>query len=70
MWPRPLACHRPPEWTIHTNAIEGFWPIVKRGIVGAFRKVTPKYRPLCVAEFQFRYNNRRNDGVFGTTING
>jgi len=54
---------------IHTNTIEGFWSIVKRGIVGTFHKVSAKYLPLYVAEFQFRYNNRFNDDIFATAIN-
>jgi hypothetical protein len=33
---------------IHTNTIEGFWSIFKRGIVGSFHKVSAKYMPpLC-----------------------
>jgi len=36
------------------------WSIFKRGIVGSFHKVSAKYMPLYVAEFQFRYNNRFN----------
>jgi len=55
---------------IHTNTIEGFWSIFKRGIVGSFHKVSKKYLPLYVAEFQFRYNNRFNDDIFGTAIEG
>jgi len=55
---------------IHTNTIEGFWSIFKRGIVGTFHKVSAKYLPLYVAEFQFRYNNRLNDDIFGTAIKG
>jgi IS1 family transposase len=55
---------------IHTNTIEGFWSIFKRGIVGSFRKVSRKYLPLYVAEFQFRYNNRMNADIFGTAIEG
>src|SRR5580658_2207483 len=51
---------------IHTNTIEGFWSIFKRGIVGSFHKVSRKYLPLYVAEFQFRYNNRMNPDIFGT----
>ena len=53
---------------IHTNTIEGFWSILKRGIVGSFHQVSRKYLPLYVAEFQFRYNNRENADIFGTTI--
>lgn len=53
---------------VHTNTIEGFWSIFKRGIVGMFHKVSAKYLPLYVAEFQFRYNNRENDDIFGVAI--
>jgi transposase-like protein/IS1 family transposase len=53
---------------IHTNTIEGFWSIFKRGIMGTFHKVSRKYLPLYVAEFQFRYNNRENADIFGTAI--
>ncbi len=56
--------------SIHTQTIEGFWSIIKRGIVGSFHKVSRKYMPLYVAEFQFRYNNRMNPDIFGTAIGG
>jgi transposase-like protein len=56
--------------SIHTNTIEGFWSIFKRGIVGSFHKVSAKYMPLYVAEFQFRYNNRSNPDIFGAAIAG
>jgi transposase-like protein len=53
---------------VHTNTIEGFWSILKRGVVGTFHRVSRKYLPLYVAEFQFRYNNRENDDIFGAAI--
>ena len=53
---------------IHTQTIEGFWSILKRGMVGTFHKVSAKYLPLYVAEFEFRYNNRNNDDIFGAAI--
>jgi hypothetical protein len=37
-------------------------------IVGSFHKVSAKYVPLYVAEFQFRHNNSFNDDIFGTAI--
>jgi ISXO2-like transposase domain len=55
---------------VHTNTIEGFWSIFKRGVVGTFHKVSAKYLPLYVAEFQFRYNNRSNPDMFGSAIAG
>jgi IS1 family transposase/transposase-like protein len=55
---------------IHTNTIEGFWSLIKRGCVGTFHKVSKKYHPLYVAEFQFRYNNRENADIFGAAIAG
>ena len=53
---------------VHSNTIEGFWSILKRGVVGTFHKVSRKYLPLYVAEFQFRYNNRKNVDIFGAAI--
>jgi transposase-like protein len=53
---------------VHTNTIEGFWSIFKRGVVGTFHKVSRKYIPLYVAEFQFRYNHREDADIFGAAI--
>jgi transposase-like protein len=55
---------------VHTQTIEGFWSIFKRGVMGTFHKMSAKYMPLYVAEFQFRYNNRENADIFGTAIAG
>jgi hypothetical protein len=41
---------------------------VTRGVVGTFQKVSYKYLPLYVAEFQFRHNNLANDDIFGAAI--
>jgi transposase-like protein len=64
------AAHEYVVGAVHTNTIEGFWSIMKRGVVGTFHKVSKKYMPLYVAEFQFRYNNRFNDDIFGAAIEG
>jgi hypothetical protein len=55
---------------IHTNTIEGFWSLVKRGVMGTFHKVSRKYLPLYIAEFQWRYNNRLNADIFAEAIRG
>ncbi|HBR25444.1 MAG TPA: IS1595 family transposase [Rhizobiales bacterium] len=72
-YPLSVIDHARGEYVIgavHTNTIEGFWSIFKRGVVGTFHKVSRKYMPLYVAEFQFRYNNRQNADIFGTAIAG
>lgn len=43
---------------IHTQTIEGFWSQLKRGIVGTYRKVSPKYLQAYCNEFSFRYTFR------------
>ena len=46
---------------IHTNTIEGFWSLVKRGIGGVYHSVSKKYLQTYLNEYSFRYN-RRNEG--------
>jgi len=72
-YPHGVINHEAGEYVvgaIHTNTIEGFWSLIKRGMVGTFHKVSRKYLPLYVAEFSFRYNNRENADIFGTAIKG
>jgi hypothetical protein len=38
------------------------------GIMGNFHKISRKYLPLYVAEFECRYNNRNNPDIFSTAI--
>jgi hypothetical protein len=64
------SAHQYVVGAVHTNTIEGFWSIFKRGVVGTFHKMSAKYMPLYVAEFQFRYNNRFNPDMFGAAIAG
>lgn len=47
----------------HTNTIEGFWSQLKRSLDGTHHVVSPKYLPLYVSEFQFRYNFGRDVSV-------
>jgi len=46
---------------IHTQTIEGFWSLVKRGIGGVYHSVSKKYLQNYLNEYSFRYN-RRNCG--------
>ncbi|HEX3986318.1 MAG TPA: IS1595 family transposase [Acidobacteriaceae bacterium] len=42
----------------HTNSIEGFWSLVKRGIGGVYHSVSRKYLQSYLDEYAFRYNRR------------
>jgi len=44
--------------TTHTNTIEGFWSLLKRGIVGIYHFTSRKHLQDYVDEFVFRYNTR------------
>jgi transposase-like protein len=54
--------------TTHTNSIEGFWSLFKRGIIGNYHKVSKEYLPLYVNEFAWRFNNRKNPNAFADLI--
>lgn len=54
---------------IHTNTIESFWAIVKRGIIGQYHKVSAKYLDKYLDEFCFRYNRRfKENTMFGDIL--
>jgi len=44
---------------IHTNTIEGYFSLLKRGLVGTFHHVGEQHLHRYVTEFDFRYNNRK-----------
>ena len=44
----------------HTNTIEGFWSLLKRGINGVYHSVSDKYLQSYINEYGFRYNHRKD----------
>ena len=46
------------EGDVHTNNVEGFWSLVKRGIGGVYHAVSEKYLQNYLNEYAFRYNRR------------
>lgn len=53
----------PENRTIHTNTIEGYFSVFKRGMKGVYQHCAKKHRPLRLAEFDFRYNEREANGA-------
>src|SRR5665213_2328793 len=48
---------------IHTNTIEGYFSILKRGVVGTYHHVSQQHLKRYLAEFDYRYNEREALGV-------
>ena len=46
---------------VHTNGIESFWAMLKRGYKGTFHKMSPKHLDRYVLEFSGRHNIRPQD---------
>ena len=44
---------------VHTNGIENFWSLLKRGLTGTYISVEPAHLDAYVAEQVYRYNNRK-----------
>lgn len=48
---------------VHTNTVEGFYSIFKRGMKGVYQHCSEKHLHRYLAEFDFRYSNRVKLGV-------
>lgn len=55
----------------HTNSMEGFWSLLKRGVNGIYHSISSKHLQKYVDEFVFRYNTRSNSesGRFDAMLN-
>lgn len=54
------------EWTrgiVHTNTLEGFFSVLKRGLIGVYQHVDVKHLDRYLAEFDFRQNTRAKLGI-------
>ena len=56
---------------VHTNGLEGFWSLFKRGVNGIYHSISDKHLQQYVDEFVFRYNTRKQteDFRFDTMLN-
>lgn len=51
---------------VHTNTVEGFYSVFKRGIRGVYQHCAKKHLHRYAAEFDFRYSDRAALGVDDT----
>src|SRR6185295_7249669 len=47
----------------HSNTVENYFSILKRGIVGVYHNVSEAHLHRYLAEFDFRYSNREGHGI-------
>jgi len=48
---------------VHTNTVEGYFSLLKRGLIGTYHHCSAKHLQRYVSEFDFRYNNRETTDV-------
>ena len=58
---RQRICSRLYFW--HTNTVENYFSILKRGITGVYHHVSEAHLHRYTAEFDFRYSNRSGLGI-------
>ena len=66
-----IVIHTDKEWVrgdCHTQTIDGFWSLLKRGILGSFHRVSIKHLQRYIDEFSYRFNNRHNQELFTMTV--
>jgi transposase-like protein len=70
-FPHDTVTHSRKEYVrgeIHTQTIDSFWSLLKRGIMGSYHQVSRDYLPLYLNEFSWRYNNRKNPDIFADLL--
>jgi transposase-like protein len=57
-----------PGTDVHTNTVESAFSLLKRGLIGSFHRVTIKHLHRYLSEFEFRFNLRKDEDRFTTTL--
>jgi transposase-like protein len=68
---REIVFHSGKEWVrgdCHTQGIDGFWSLLKRGIIGSFHQISVKHLDRYISDFQFRFNGRDDQELFAAVI--
>lgn len=61
LYQRSIIKHQDKQYVdgnCHTNTMEGFWSLLKRGVVSIYHSVSSKHLQKYLDEFSFRYNTR------------
>ncbi|MDO8431403.1 MAG: IS1595 family transposase [Candidatus Binatus sp.] len=70
-FPHEIVTHKREEYVrgkVHTQNIESFWSLLRRGVMGTYHKMSRDYLPLYLSEFTFRHNRRHDDDPFAELI--
>jgi len=70
-WKHDIVAHTKDEWVrgkVHTQGIESFWSLFKRGVIGSFHQVSVKHLHRYLNEFSFRFNNREAEDIFAMIV--
>ena len=66
-----ITSHKRGEYVrcnVHSNGIENFWSLFKRGVIGSFHQVSVKHLHRYLNEFSFRFNSRDSQDIFGRIV--
>lgn len=55
---------KPGDIQVHTNTVESAFSLLKRGLIGSFHRVSIKHLHRYLAEFEHRFNSRKDDNRF------
>jgi transposase-like protein len=72
-YPHKSVTHSTGEYVrgeVHTQNLDSFWALLKRGVIGTYHNVSKKYLPLYLNEFSWRFNNRKNPDIFLAALAG
>jgi hypothetical protein len=63
--------HAAHEWVrgdVHTGTIDGYWGLLKRGVIGTYHQISVKHLHRYLSEFQFKWNHRKAQDIFVLVI--
>lgn len=53
---------------VHTNGVENYWSLLKRGIIGNYHHISTKHLPSYLAESSYRFNGRSQSKLFDAIV--